>query len=1269
MKGDRTPPRNLGGYADDQRTRQYIEALTAYVPADRLQAMARGEDLPDRTSGAALFADISGFTPLTEGLTRTLGPLHGAEELSRQLLTIYTALIAEVNCFGGSVIGFSGDAITCWFDKDDGSRASASALAIQTAMARFASVPLPDGGTASLAVKVAVVTGPVRRFVVGNPGIQVIDVLAGRTLDLLAAGEHLAERGEVVVADTVPDLEQRFEVTGWRYSEEADGARFALLSGKREQVPESPWSELPVGSLNETVVRTWLLPPVYQRLRQGPGQFLASFRPAAALFLSFTGIEYDHDREAGAKLDAYVRYVQSTVDRLEGAIIQLTIGDKGSYLYAAFGAPVAHDDDAARAVAAALVLSSPPKEFDYIHSVRIGLAHGHMYAGAYGSPVRSTFGVLSNKTNLSARLMGKAEIGGILCDEEIYRHARRTWAFEALTPIFVKGKEEAVPIFAPTGETAKTPKETETKPEAQVVGRDADIARLQEALDELVAGKSRVQFIEGEAGIGKSTLASVLVGHAISRNIAVLRGAGQSVEQQTPYRAWRDVFSSYFGLEDTAEQHERQIQVQSVVEQIAPAYLERLPVLNDILALGLPDTPLTAAFEPSVRQENLVDFLLHLLTIRAKEGPLVLVLEDAHWLDSLSWDLTVQFGRTLQTTGEPVLMTLVSRPLDPREIGAAPTKTLRELEGTHTVELTALSPEATVALVANRLGLKPGTLPEVVAELVRERAGGNPFFAEELVQTFLEQELISVEIRDGVPTCVVSEALKDAELTLPDTLQGMILARIDRLTADRQLTLKVASVIGRIFASAALRDTLSRFTEIEIKALRRQLRELTNRVLILLEIPDPELTYIFRHIITHEVVYQSLLFAQRREVHLAVGEWFEETHVGQLEDHYPILAYHFGNAAEGAGDLALTTKAVDYLSRNGRQLTQLCAYPEAVSAYRRALELLPQTVDWAAQRADLLVQLGLVYEKMSDYPLATECLEDGLRLANQAEESTVAVEALTGLCLVFTWQGSFTEAERSGKEALLLAQQSRNQVGAAGARSRLGIVAAYQGDFTTSVKHFEAALDVYRGLSDLIGISRCLNNLGSVVTYQGDYLTARRYFEQSLEIDRQRGDRDAIGKVLANLGNLAEKQRDYQAAHAYFEESLAIFQEINSRRDVVENLTSLGNLAIAQDETAEAQKHYQEALNEALALGALPAALLALTGIAWVLSQQGQLQWAAELLGFAKAHPARNPDFEEQAESLVEFLENNLSSELLTAAIERGQKLDLYDVIRTLQDT
>ncbi|KPV48914.1 hypothetical protein SE17_35510, partial [Kouleothrix aurantiaca] len=200
-----------------------MENLDVYIPQDRRIALSSGADLPRDTHGAALFADISGFTPLTEGLSRALGPRRGAEELTRQLNLVYDALVAEVDRYGGSVLGFSGDAITCWFGEAPDGAAAARALtcgaALQRALAAVGQVTTPGGLEVQLTLKVAVAAGTARRMLVGDPGVQQIELLAGQIMDRLAAGEQLAGPGEVLADAESLERAGRVAVPGeWRAS-------------------------------------------------------------------------------------------------------------------------------------------------------------------------------------------------------------------------------------------------------------------------------------------------------------------------------------------------------------------------------------------------------------------------------------------------------------------------------------------------------------------------------------------------------------------------------------------------------------------------------------------------------------------------------------------------------------------------------------------------------------------------------------------------------------------------------------------------------------------------------------------------------------------------------------------------------------------------------------------------------------------------------------------------------------------------------------------
>lgn len=431
----------------EERQRAAAETAALYIPMDRRQALARGGALPDRTQGAALFADISGFTPLTESLAHELGFQRGAEEITRQLDRIYDSLIDQIHNFGGSVIAFSGDAITCWFDGDAGLRSAACALAMQTAMQAFETIQTPAGTAISIAIKIAIVAGSVRRFLVGTANAHQIEVLAGQLLNDLTELEHEAGRGQVLIADSIAtQFADSFEVSEWGELSQS-GKRFARLTGLTRAVAATPWPRLTAESVPDAVARLWLLPAVYEKVHSGKSEFLSELRPTAALMLQFAGIDYDADEHAGDKLHAFVAWAQTVMTRFDGSLVQVTMGDKGSYLYLTFGSPVAHPDDAVRALNAARQLRLPPTKLSFITAIRIGLAYGQMRAGAYGGSAQRVYGVIGDKTNLAARLMMTAN--DILCDEVIYQAAQSVWDFEALPPLAVKGKAQPVAVYRP----------------------------------------------------------------------------------------------------------------------------------------------------------------------------------------------------------------------------------------------------------------------------------------------------------------------------------------------------------------------------------------------------------------------------------------------------------------------------------------------------------------------------------------------------------------------------------------------------------------------------------------------------------------------------------------------------------------------------------------------------------------------------------------------------------------------------------------------------
>ncbi|UCC89196.1 MAG: tetratricopeptide repeat protein, partial [Anaerolineales bacterium] len=1241
-----------------------MESFGAYIPLDRRKAIARGEDLPDRTSGAALFADISGFTPLTEALLQELGPRRGADELTRQLNAVYGALIDEVHSYGGSVLTFSGDAITCWFDgvpstQQAGLRATACALAMQEVMGHFAEVQTPSGTRVSLAIKTALTTGPVRRFLVGDPQIQIMDVLAGTTLDRMAEAEKLAQKGEVVLGpDAIEVLGSQLEIAEWR-EEATTGQRFAVVGRLATPVETTSRSiSTPLEQiLGEEALRPWLLQPVYERLRTGQGSFLAELRPAVTLFLRFGGIDYDYDDAAGDKLNTYIQWVQGILARYESYLLQVTIGDKGSYLYAAFGAPLAHDDDAARAVAAALELRSLPVAIDYINRVQIGISQGRMRAGAYGGPTRRTYGVLGDEANVAARLMSRAEPGQIMISQRIAEAVTPSYRLEYAGPVKLKGKAEPLPVHLVLGRQRSAAQRPVNLFPTSLVGRNSELTQMEEILTASASGEGQILRMEGVAGIGKSHLVAEFAERALKQGWRVVLGACQSTGQDIPYHPWQQIFRALFVLVDEAAEGvgqtalvERQIeQVSAIVNEMNPAWLIRLPLLGDLLDLPIPDNPTTAAFDPQLRQETLFTLAVDLIQSWAQALPLLVLIEDAQWLDEASRGMTLALARVIARV--PAMLTVVHRP--PIDEGHPILPDLNRLPNYHYLDLGDLAPEGVAAIVTSRLQGQPSPL---LLDLIQVQAKGNPFFVEELVDALREaghlsrqadgdwalSEPIVTALREA--NCLTRDKagqlvlnpdapLAAADLGLPDSIHGLVLSRLDRMLEAHKLTLKVASVIGRVFAFELIAKSHPLQTDKE--ALLKQIQIIEAREFTRLEIPPPRLTHIFKHSITRDVTYETLLETQQRQLHQAVAEAMESL----VPDAVEQLAYHYSRAK-------VWDKTLFYLDKAARKAQREYANETALNYYQQALAL-EERWEWRKGQVEVLHILGRreeerasleeleantsapafdvaylwgqFHEATGDYPQAQAAIERALTASRAEMNALNEMRCLTQFGVIAHKRGEHSQAKAWYNQALALFEgQDSFSVEEAKAISTalngLGVVHRQQGNFDEARANHERALNLSHQSTSRPGESQAFNDLGVMAFYQRHFDEAQRYHQQALEIRRTIGDRAGEGKSLHNLAIVTRDAGDYDQAQEYLFAALEILQATGNRWEEVNIWNDLGILYHELGDLPKARELLQQGLELSQEIGDVEGQAYIFSNLGPVARDGGDLETAERLL-------------------------------------------------------
>ena len=1203
----------------------------AYIPGDRRRALAAGEPMPDRATGAALFADISGFTPLTEALAGELGAQRGAEELTAVLERVFSEVLAELHRYGGSVIYFSGDAITCWLDGDNGLLATRCALDMQEAMARVGHVVTPGGHSVRLAMKVAVTVGRARRFVVGDPSIQLIDVLAGALMDQLAAAEQVADRGQVVVDDSVirslgAQLELDPEDGLARASAENSGSTVRVVRGLTVDVPPAP-PQPPYDPLPDDVVRQWLLPPVYERMLSGRGEFLADLRPAIPLFLSFGGIDFDADEAAIDQLQDFIVRVQRIIDEYGGSTLQLTVGDKGAYLYGVFGSPLAHDDDAARACAAALDLLAL-ESVTAVTGLKLGISHGRVRSGTYGHRQRRTFCCLGDPVNLAARLMSAAPAGAIYVSDRVQEAAGPGYVFSRLPDLTVKGKAQAVIAFT-LEERTGAPSQIRTGERQRLVGRGAELARIRGLAEWALLGEGQVLALSAVAGMGKSRLLDELAAELATGGVRIAEGAAQPYGVSSSYSAWRQVWRTLLSVSGDES-------VPALVEHLTTVVPEtlipRLPLFGTLLGIPLPDNDLTASFDAKLRKTSLESLAVEQLGRLSQQGPLMLIIEDCHRLDPLSRDLVVAVARACARL--PVLLALAYR-TDERYFSGFD---LDRLAHATSLVLQPLSPEATGQMVTDRLSLlfESAQPPSpTVIDLLASRSEGNPLYVRELCSYLHSQGLDPMD----------SAAM--AALDLPESLQSLVLSRIDTLAESPRRTTKVASVVGRAFRGPLLPAA---YPELGDEAdVEEHLHTLVGQDVVVVDEPEAQ-SYAFTHAITCDVAYESIPFALRALIHEGVAGCLERGDDGDPERQLDRLAHHYWRSTN-------EPKKREYLLRAGVAAQEDYSNAAALKYFTRVIPLLSEP-----ERPAILIRSGKVLEVAGEWAQAEEAYRQALELAATHGDPDAAAWARTWLADVARKRGQYEAAATDLEAAAQEFQQLGDDAGVGQVLHFGGTLSAQRGDYDKAINAYSESYRIRQRLGDVASMAAILSNLAIVAEYRGDYAAAQELNESSLELRIQDGNKAAIGVSQNNLGMIAALRQDYAGAKARFEESMRLAVEIGDTWMVGIAHNNLGNAHRGLHEYAEACREYAAALSTYRAYDDQWALAVLYEDVALLAAPVGAAESCARLVGAADAlrerlGSPRAPDVQAQVDQALDSVRAALGGQV-DAQVDDGRQLD-----------
>ncbi|HEY3476304.1 MAG TPA: AAA family ATPase, partial [Anaerolineales bacterium] len=770
------------------------ELLASYVPKliqKRVIANPSPIEAPfsEDLHAAILFADISGFTLLTERMAEK-GPT-GAETLARILNEYFGQLIDIIHDYGGDVVKFAGDAVIAVWPilpdltvSDTISRADqwqwtmrAAECAIEVHQ-RLTNYRVED---ANLYLKLAISLGRISTVHVGGVFNRWELLITGTPLVELGIANNIAKAGDILITPSAWKLIRNdcyAETLEFELKEAiAQGGRLEGLN-KPSSIFDSPQQPvIPEGAENS--LRPYIPGAIINRLTAGQSSWIAELRRVTVLFVNLPGLDQDTGLESA---QAIARLIQRSVYHYEGSINKINVDDKGITIVAALGLPpFSHEDDPARGVQAALMIRRELTSLAVPSS--IGVATGRIFCGSVGNDARREYTIIGNAVNLSARLMGAASRQDeliakhgvpILCDRLTYDSAKEVVEFEPFPPQYVKGRTEPVEVFHPL-----EVKKSVIRSKTDLIGRQEEKTLIAAALQELSRGAPHQTLVlQGEAGIGKSRLFEDLIRQAETLDVKMFIGNGDPIEKSSPYHAWRPIFDKIFGIEDLLAQGEFTEAIQgliweNVLEKLAeidPDLARYAPLVDVVLPIDIPDNELTSSMSGETRGGNVRELLARLLAHEASQAPVLIVMEDLHWFDSASWALLVD----VQQKVRPLFLALNTRPLaDPVPVQF---KQILDAPGTRLLRLEAMRLDDVEALVCQRLGVK--FVPPMISRLIREKSEGHPFFAEELAYALRDSGILVIQNQE----CRVHTRFMNFEdLALPDTLQAAITNRIDSL--------------------------------------------------------------------------------------------------------------------------------------------------------------------------------------------------------------------------------------------------------------------------------------------------------------------------------------------------------------------------------------------------------------------------------------------------------------------------------------------------------
>jgi predicted ATPase/class 3 adenylate cyclase len=993
--------------------------------------------------------------------------------------------------------------------------------------------------------------------------------------------------------------------------------------------------------------------------RQAAGQ--ARRKLVTVLFADVSGFTAYSENKDAEDVANFVNRLWLRADRIiqeHGGRIDKHIGDA---VMALWGTDTAREDDAERAVRAALKMQEMFKESAGQLPIRlkVGINSGQVLLSAIGT--QGEYTAMGDTVNTASRLVSTAEADEVRITHDTYDLVRGIFDVQKQEPIFVKGKMEALQTYVIQRVRPRAFRLGRRGVEGvitRMVGREAELQTIQSCFEQCILDR-RVTLVnvKGDAGLGKSRLIYEFEAWLDTHpsDFYLFKGRADEETASLPFSLIRDVFSNRFHIMDSDSQLEAREKLVGGMATLAGQDLdEQAAFIGELLGFNFSDSMYVRGIRRDsrqIRERSFGNFARFFECLTQRFG-VVLLLDDIHWSDSGSLELVEYLARL--ETDLPLFILCTARP------------TLDEVRPDwgidfprcQAITIRTLDLHASRELVSDILQ-NVSNLSVDLVETVAKNAEGNPFYLEELIKVLIEDGVI---VKGDDEWQILPQRL--SQVRVPATLTGVLQARLDRLSPRENEVLERAAVIGRTFwdaAVAAMRG--SGLTQIVVggEDVHIALSALREKELVFAHQPSTFASteeFIFKHAILREVTYERVLKARRKLYHRMAAEWLIQQSGERIDEYLALIAQHY----ELAGDLV---QAVEFLERAADHSMRLSAYREALSASERALAILASAEDKnPAMRAHLLLIIGSAHLWLTDYATATARFEECIALARTIDDRGLESKALARLGRIGLEQAKYETSKRHLQKGLAIAQQLNDLDGIAYCLAHLGYISHYEGNYAGAQSYGEESYQFARKTGDAIAMAFSLNILAMVSVNNQQFEQAYEYHLQAIEICENAGDRYGLARAYGNLSELLRIQKRYAEAKPYTVEGIKLARELGTRYVLPIMLINLLYSQVGLGEMDGAYASLWEALQLNVEGDSTSWILFSLVGYASILVATGRRESALEVLGLCRYHPEVNSDTRRDIQLLLNDLHRVRSDDIETG-LERGKLLDLNRIVVT----